>query len=450
MKCRVDELESCFKQFPDVPEEVIIKEDCTRYGLAWTDRALKACDGYQVKSYFLFQWDRSSRKDMAEEAPVISAEEIKIFGGPYKLMETVVANHLSVDSPYLLDVVDGKLKLLDRTEKNNPRLIADVKLRKPPSYYHLKLEDGRPYWDICAAPAWGFYMFITVLRNCQYWGDKEECKFCDINANAREQQALGRPSTVFKKPEEVAKVVEAAFAEYIKGEPPTEAGEFESVWERGPHQVQISGGTVTQNVKGKNDTDFYIQYVEAVKEKIGSRFPVIVQTAAKDKKDLKRLKAAGADVHMANFEVWDKRLFQIICPGKERFVSRDEWIRRLCDSVYIFGEGGVFPGFVAGVEMAQPWGFKTVGEAVKSTTEGMEYLMSHGVIPRPITWVIEPLSALAHHPMIPLEYHIEVDRNWYELWRKYALPDARGFGHFETGRGRYSTAAFCDMGPHKH
>lgn len=450
MKCRIDEIESCFKQYPDVPEEVIVKEDCLRYGLAWTDEALEACDGYHLKSYYLFQFDRSSRALMGGRESIRAPEEIKVLGGPYKLKETVIGNHLCVDSPYLIDVIDGKLQLCDRSEKNNVRPIADVKLRIPPSYYHLSFEDGRPYWEICPAVGWGFYMFITALRNCQYWGDKEECKFCDINANVREQKALGRLYTVYKKPEEVAQVVEAAFAEYIRGEPPTEAGEFESVWERGPHQVQISGGTITRNVKGKYDTDFYLEYVELIKAKIGSRFPLILQTAAKEKNDLKKLKSAGVDVHMANFEVWDKRLFQIICPGKEKFIGRDEWIRRLCESVDIFGEAGVHSGFVAGVEMAQPFGFKSLHDAIKSTTEGMDYLMSHGVVPRPITWCIEPLSALASHPLIPLEYYVELDRNWYELWTKYGLPTPLGFGPFETGRGRYPNGAYCDMGQHIH
>ena len=156
------------------------------------------------------------------------------------------------------------------------------------------------------------------------------------------------------------------------------------------------------------------------------------------------VKAAGVDIHICNFEVWDKRLFKIICPGKERFVGRDEWFRRLVESVEVFGEGNVHPGFVAGVEMAQPWGFKTIDEAVASTTEGFEFLMSHGVVPRPITWCIEPLSALGGHPMIPLEYYIRIAKAWYETRKKYGVP-VHGHGPMETGRGRYPNNAYCDM-----
>lgn len=447
---RIEELESCFRNYPDVPEEVIIKEDCLRHGISWTEAAVNACEGYQLKSYYLFQFDRSSRQAMRQDEAIKAPEEIKIYSGDYKLRDIVVANHVSVDSPYTVDMVDGQMKLLDLSEKEHPRPVASVKLRRPPKYYGLSFEDGRPYSEICPAPGWASSLFVTVLRNCQYWGDKEECKFCDINANVKEQKLLGRPYTVHKKVSDVVTVVEAAFADYIAGTPPTEAGGYESVWEMGPKGCLISGGTVVDKVQGKDDADFYLQYVEAIKDKIGSRFPLVLQTAAKERSGLKRLSQAGVDCHLANFEVWDKRLFQILCPGKESFIGRDEWIRRICESAEIFGEVGTHPGFVAGVEMAQPWGFKTVAEALKSTTEGLEFLMSHGAVPRPITWCVEPLSALAGHPMVPLEYLVQLNRNWYELWRKYGLPSPLGTGPFETGRGRYPNSAYCDMGPHTH
>jgi hypothetical protein len=34
------------------------------------------------------------------------------------------------------------------------------------------------------------YAFITTFRACHYWGDKEECRFCDINYNLRELRRL--------------------------------------------------------------------------------------------------------------------------------------------------------------------------------------------------------------------------------------------------------------------
>ncbi len=128
--------------------------------------------------------------------------------------------------------------------------------------------------------------------------------------------------------------------------------------------------------------------------------------------------------------------------------------RQLCQifqllARHVFGEGNVVAGFVAGVEMAQPWGFKEVDEAVKSTTNGMEYLMSHGVVPRPLSWGVEGHSALSGHPLLPLDYFLKIDMNWYELMCKYRLPSpcealyARRMG---PGIWEFPLGAMGDMG----
>ena len=44
------------------------------------------------------------------------------------------------------------------------------------------------------------------------------------------------------------------------------------------------------------------------------------------------LKNAGYKIYHPNFEVWDRELFSWICPGKERYVGRDEWMKRIVDA----------------------------------------------------------------------------------------------------------------------
>ena len=112
--------------------------------------------------------------------------------------------------------------------------------------------------------------------------------------------------------------------------------------------------------------------------------------------------------------------------------------------VEVFGVGNVAPGFVAGVEMAQPWGFKTVSQALRSTAEGMEFLMSHGVVLRPISWCVESLSALGGQTEPPIEYFIELDRTYHEIWRKYDLPPQH-YHPVGPGRNRYPNSGAWDM-----
>jgi len=116
--------------------------------------------------------------------------------------------------------------------------------------------------------------------------------------------------------------------------------------------------------------------------------------------------------------------------------------------VDVMGEGGVSPNMVSGIEMAQPWGFSTVEDAIRSTREGFEYLMSRGVLPHLDTWCIEPGTTLEGHPPIPLDFLIQADLAWYETWRKYKLPPFAGYGPMGGGPGVavYGNTASVDLG----
>jgi hypothetical protein len=139
-------------------------------------------------------------------------------------------------------------------------------------------------------------------------------------------------------------------------------------------------------------------------------------------------------------------LFETICPGKARWIGRDVWIRRILDAAKVFGAPNVIPNFVAGVEMARPHGFTTVEEALRSTGEGLDYFMSHGVAPRFTTWCPEPLSTLGRDQgPAPLEYHVGLLRVWRDTHRKHGLPVPPGYGAPGPGNAVFSVSAFMDV-----
>ncbi|MDP2726851.1 MAG: radical SAM protein, partial [Dehalococcoidia bacterium] len=142
---------------------------------------------------------------------------------------------------------------------------------------------------------------------------------------------------------------------------------------------------------------------------------------------------------------WEPHLFKALCPGKERRVGRDEWLRRLLEAVEVFGRGNVNTHMVAGIELAQPYGFSEVGRAVESTSQGLDFLMEHGVLPTMQSWICEPGSSLAGHPLITLDYFIQIDRNWYQIWKEHGLP-AGFMGPVGPGQATWALSAFRDMG----
>ena len=418
---RLQEIEAYFQKYPDVPREIIVKADLLNLGHGFTDAALEAASGAMVKSYRLFSYDLVTMAQMERREFAKVPEWFTIFQGEYGLRPVTVQTTLATDSPYLVDMVDGRLCL-----RLDGHPIASVSYPRPFAYYAKSFPDGTAYRDIIA-----FGAFVTIFRACQYWGVKEECKFCDINENARqmrESEAYTLTAPV-KTVEQIAEVANEIGREAAAGGYPI------------PIRFILSGGTITTQLHGKLEDDFYLDYAEAVKWG-GPRRHVTLQTNAKDLATLKRFRAVGVDSHHANMEVWDARLFPWICPGKARRVGREAWVRSILDAVSVFGEGVVRPNFVCGVEMAQPYGFKTVEEAVRSTTEGMEFLMSHGVTPRFNHWRREPRAFLAREypqPPPPLDFYIQLMRNRYEIWKKHNLPLPYSFGpHLEV---RYLGAA---------
>ncbi len=419
------ELEAFFSRFPGVPPEVIVKEDVLRLGESFSEPALNAAVGSQLKAYHIFSFDRVEVGKMERGESLRVPEEIRIKGGPYRLRPTIIAARIAYDSPYRVGLFEGRPALF-----RGKKLLADVEFPRKPRYYDDLLEDGTLCSELIPMAFWGHLAVAVVLRGCHYWG-RGECLFCDMNTNFRQQKGSGRQYTAYKSLDKVIEVLRKIFLE--KKEPES-------------HTWFVSGGTLTRKVEGSSDTDFYISYIEAGKAALGHRWPVVLQTTAKDKKACKRLKHAGVDVHHSNFEVWDRRLFKVLCPGKEKHVGREKWIKRIVESVEIFGEGRVCPTFVSGVEMCRPHGFRKVSEAVKSTGEGFDFLMSRGVVPRITQWCVEPLSALGGQPPAPLEYHVRIAEAWYETWKKYNLPPVGGYGPMGPGRAVYSNSAFMDMG----
>lgn len=432
---RQKELEAMFRKYPDHPHEAVIKADCLSKGVAFTEDALKVLENARRKSYCVsFSQDSALISDMKQREAFRVPEDVMIQGGTYGLRPTWFELHINPESPYVFDVIEGKLMLCtDHTA------LAPAETPPTPEYYKKTFEDGVPYYDIIAISGGCVMAYISCLRNCQYFGDNEECKFCDINANVKQQHEAGRPYTVVKPLDRVAVVAKELVAE-ANSDParlPIES-------------IVVSGGTVTKNLHGLVDEEFYTQYVRTIIETVGSRRPIYLQTAAKDKAACWRLKAAGVTRHAANFEVWDSRLFKILCPGKDRFVGRDEWIKRLAESVEVFGVGNVIPTQVEGIEMAQPWGFKDIESGVKSTTEGFDFLMSHGVMPRLTSWLWEPLSYIGKntpgpHPYLTLEYYMRIERAWHETWKKYHLPVPHGQGPMGPGNARNNGGAYLDV-----
>jgi hypothetical protein len=420
----LSEIEDLAERYPDIPIEAVFKEDLLRQGMAWTPEALEIASKFKLKAYFIFSFDMIPISDMGQKEHVKAPEEIRLVGGRYNFKPVVVSVRLNPASPYRVESEDGSLVL-----KLNGDSIAEVELQQSPDYYRRTLANGKPITDIAPTIEWGYLLYLTAFRLCQYFGEQEECLYCDINENYRQQKKSGRPYTPVKSVEEIIEALEIIAATDSESKAYT-----------------VTGGSITGTLDGMSEIDFYIRYPEAIEKRWPGRWigKVVVQALVKD--EVRRLRDAGVQVYHPNFEIWDKRLFELYCPGKARYVGRDEWIRRILDAAAVFGPDRVIPNFVAGVEMALPSGFRSVDEAIQSTAEGLDFFMSHGVSPRFTTWCPEPLSVLGKDQMgAPLEYHVRLLQAYRDTRARYKLPPPIGYGTPGLGRAVFSVSSFMDV-----
>jgi len=381
-------IENLVRQFPDVHPNIVLKTDVLRQGIDISAEALanfRQRDDLLWKGFHLFSYDFQKTKVYGNRIPRI----IHLEDGCPVMVRT------NEDSPYLLDLVDGNFVVREGDE-----IIAEkIWFERKPRWYDMRTEGGIQMPAIAQGSS--RMIFVTMNKYCELWNSAGQCLFCNINSTLKDQKRGGEDVVARLDPEVIAEVVKTAVGvdhHYIG--------------------LIITGGTILSSYKGQNELEFYITRLNAIREKLQVWIPTTVQIAPYDDEGLRRLHETGFGSIQHNMEVWDRKLFQWICPGKDKFIGYDEWIRRTIRAVDFWGRGRVNPNFVLGVEMARPYGFEDVGAAVKSTAGGWDFLMEHGVLPRFNLWTREAGSAFADQPAPPLEYFIAVQKAYTEIrWK---------------------------------
>src|SRR5438045_4530026 len=415
-------------RFPHVPREAVLKEELLRTGCALAESALTDNRAGEIKpkSYFSFSFDQKPLAELGEAARRRPPEEVALSGGPYELRRTIVSVRVNPASPYRVARDGGALRLsLEGHE------LADVALPPMPEYYRHTLANGKTVMETAPTIEWGYLIYLTVLRLCQYFGAKEECQFCDINHNWRQHKREGRPYTGVKAVEDVLEALEII-------------DRYDTA--KASHAYTLTGGSITSAVDGLAEADFYGRYAQAIEDRFPGRWIGKVVAQALPREDVQRYKDYGITIYHPNYEVWDKRLFSLISPGKQRYIGREEWHRRILDAAEIFGPSHVIPNFVAGVEMARPFGFETIDEAIASTVEGLDYFMSRGVTPRFTTWCPEPTTPLGRDNPdgAPLEYHVRLLEAYRGALERHGLGPPPGYGPAGPGNAVFSVSSFMD------
>jgi hypothetical protein len=401
-------IEDLYKQFSDVHPNIVLKTDVIRQGIDVSEAAInhfRQRDDLLWKGFHLFSYDFKKTKVYGDKIPWF----IRLEDGCPIMVRT------NEYSPYSLDLVDDGFVI----RENNEIIAKNIFFERKPRWYDMRTKDGIQMGAIAQGVC--RLIFVTINKYCEMWNTEDQCLFCNINVTLKDQKAGGEDVVARIDPEVIAEVVKIAFLV-----------DHHSAW------LYISGGTILSKYKGQSELEYYISRLNAVREKLQVLIPTTVQIAPYDDEGWRRLHETGIQSIQPNIEVWDKRLFKWICPGKDKFIGYDEWIKRTIRAVDFWGRGRVNPNFVLGVEMAKPYGFEDVSSAVKSTTSGWDFLMSNGVLPRYNLWTREAGSAFFGQSAPPLEFFIEAQKAYAELRWKYKFDPP-----FPASNDRYSYFLNC-------
>ena len=212
----------------------------------------------------------------------------------------------------------------------------------------------------------------------------------------------------------------------------------------------LTGGSITSQLRGQSESAFYLKYAQAIEAKYPGRWIGKAVMQAMPAEQLRPFRDAGIRIYHPNYEVWDEKLFEWLCPGKQSYIGRSEWINRILGARDVFGAANVIPNFVGGVEMSRPHGFTNVEDAIRSTGAGLDFFMSQGITPRFTTWCPEPLSDLLRGQLqepAPLEYHLRLLQTYRDTLAKHKLAPPPGYGAPGAGNAVFSVSSFMDVLP---
>ena len=279
------------------------------------------------------------------------------------------------NSPYELIKKDEGFAITDGDDS------IEVTLAGNPGFYSRHTKSGVLFSDI--ATVHGSYVVITPQSGCEFFEEGIECTYCAGNFD---KDGPGRVFSI----DDVLEVVEAVKKEKIAG------------------IIYLSIG-FSKGADG--GIKFLTPYIKAIKK----FFNVLVAVEAlppKQNRWIDHTYAVGADSILYNIEIFDKELFEVICPGRSKLVGRKRYLNALKYAATVFPSGTVASHLIVGLE---PPG---------STRNGIDFLTDMGVVPilpiyRPTAGRalrIEPLTAEIILPVYRHLYKTVKDRKINMNW----------------------------------
>lgn len=381
---KVREWEMAGRNYPGMSPFVLLKLSMIWHGVVLTERAL---DRLQEPDYCFGKLEpfgltngKEAKKTMPGAILLRDATFVHInYGEPF-------------EDPYIADF-DPETGCFFLMEDGH--VIDEIDFVPRPSFYGKVTSKGTPMEAIAIARAQK--LILTAFQKCLFWNGGDQCHYCAFFANTRQPEVDG---------EDIFETVREALKE---------PGRYSEIY--------LSGGSDYRGAYPfEEEIERYIRIFKSIGIMFDGRFRSQLMAPAYEKKDVNRIyRETGITSYCPNIEIMDKGLFQLLCPGKEKWIGYEEWRKRTIDAVDVFGTGNVYTQVVAGAELARPHGFDKVDDALRSNIEGCEFFAKNGVICLSTIWRPHKHAKLGFQPMPPLDYYIRLTKEFYEIRKGYGL-----------------------------
>lgn len=389
-----ERLEELHERFPTIPRSIVLKADVLREGVRYTPELTRIGKWALPQIHFIFEWDHEDvhRKEDIVEGWITVPQLFCLADGTNVLIK------LDSGSPYEIRYVgDGRHHLY-----RDGVLVEPVFFTPRPQWFTKRTRDGSLMCKVAGGNGECVFSVLNVSF-CQYFTAGEQCRFCTIVPTQDKNRDLGMAKLSARDLDRIVETFDAAAAESTI------------------QHFCLSGGAMLDR---SQEAAYFVQLVTALRGASGYQGqPFLIASQALDEDDARRLHEAGGGTIQISYpmEVWDEKLFPVVCPGKARHVGRGRWLDDLCRAVEIFGRGNVGSNLVAGVETAAPGGFTDEEEALRSTCEGFDWLCRHDIRPSFSPWTVAPGSAWEDKQSPGTHYSLALGLELYGLEKKRGL-----------------------------
>ena len=295
-----------------------------------------------------------------------------------------VSESFAQSSPYCLyRTGDGRYAL-----RWNDHNVAFPELSPRPGWYDRKTSSDKLMTRIGTLQ--GTYLGIYQAKVCEYWTQKpvrSNCKFCSVGLN------LGLDDADEKSVDEVMEVIHAA--------------------------RQESGITYVDFNTGHYDGDTYLDLLEPYVLRIKEELGLMVGVQTPPHRDLKRydhLREIGVNRVSFCFEIFDRRLFAEICPGKHAEYGLDHYLEAIRYCAELGDHGPKHEPWISNGEIIAGL------EPKESSIQAIDWITSVGAVPT--VCVFRPLKGTDLQDEAPpkTEDMVPIFRRLYEACMERGLP----------------------------